>query len=150
MAHICTILYLYEISHIFEEKWKSSELYHIEYIHMFSFIVKYTTFAYHIGQVNQDKRKGNFHNPIIHRDFLLCEFMDIFPMKLGNQLIINLYHTEKVCSNVDYYIYHSCSGGGGDIASFNILVLTWLVSIVTQDIPVKITKERFPHCIHTV
>lgn len=75
--------------------------------------------------------------------------MDIFPMKLGNQLIINLYHTEKVCSNVDYYIYLNCSGGGG-IASFSILVLTWLVSIVTQDIAVKITNEIFPLCIHTV
>lgn len=59
------------------------------------------------GQTERD-----FHNPSIPRDFLLCDFMDIFPMKLGNQLIINLYHTEKVCSNVDYYIYLNCSGGG--------------------------------------
>jgi hypothetical protein len=36
--------------------------------------------------------------------------MDIFPLKLENQLIINLYHSEKVCSNVDYYIYFNFSG----------------------------------------
>ena len=46
--------------HIFEEKLKSSVLNHTDYIHKFSCIVKYTTLAYYIGKVNQDKQKRIF------------------------------------------------------------------------------------------
>lgn len=74
----------------------------------------------------------NFHISSTLRDFLQCEFMDIFSMKLENQLIINLYHTEKVCSNGDYYIYFNCSRRENEkyIASSNMPMPTWLVSIV--------------------
>ena len=112
MAHICSICF-----HIFEEKWKSSELYLTEYIHKLSYIVKYTTFAYYIGKVYQDKQK-RISTFLVLRDFLQCEFMGIFPIKLENKLIINLYHTEKAYSNGDYYIYFNCSGKEREVHRF--------------------------------
>jgi hypothetical protein len=54
----------------------------------------------------------NFHITSTHRDFLQCEFMDALPMKLENQLIIRLYHIEKVYLNGEYYISSNCSGRG--------------------------------------
>ena len=105
MALICNILFLYEIFHKFEGKWKSSELYHTEYIHKLSILWNTLHWQSKPGQTEK-----KIHNPSTQRDFLQCEFMNIFPLKLENQLTINLYHTEKVCSNVDYYIHFNCSG----------------------------------------
>lgn len=108
MAHICSVLFLYDIFfHILEEKWKISELYHTKYIHKFSYIVKYTMFAYYIGKENLDKTEHNFHIPSTHRDVLQCEFI---PSEVGKSTNYKLVQTENVYSNGDCYIYSNCSG----------------------------------------
>lgn len=55
------------------------------------------TESYLICKKNQDNQK-NFHVPSMHRAFLQCQFVDVFPMKLKNQLIVNLYYIQKVYS----------------------------------------------------
>lgn len=104
----------------------------------------HTTLASEPGQTEEI-----FHISSTHRNFLQCEFMDIFPMKLENQLIINLCHTEKVCSNGDYYIYFNCSGRERMRIHCFFQYPYAPMAYIHCDIK-RITNKRFPHCIHRV
>ena len=101
--------------------------------------------------VNQDKQK-NIQIPSTHKYLLECEFGDV-PSKIRKSINCKLLSYSECLPKAEYYILsHYSVIGKRYIASFNIPMLTWLLSIVTHDIHIKrrITDERFPHCIHTV
>ena len=101
--------------------------------------------------VNQDKQK-NIQIPSTHKYLLECEFGDV-PSKIRKSINCKLLSYSECLQKAEYYILsHYSVIGKRYIASFNIPVLTWLLSIGTHDTPIKrrIRNEKFLHCIHTV
>ena len=115
--------------------------------------MKYTIFSHHIGKGKPGQTENKVQNPSTQRDFLQCEFMDIVPLKMENQPFINLYHTEKVCSSVDYYIHFNYSGRERgtllisiSLCSHGLYPLWHRIYLLKK----RIANERFLHSFHRV
>ena len=101
--------------------------------------------------VNQYKQK-NIQIPSTHKYLLECESGDV-PSKIRKSINCKLLSYSECLPKAEYYILsHYSVIGKRYIASFNIPVLTWLLSIGTHDTPIKrrIRNEKVLHCIHTV
>ena len=137
--------YLYDVFHLYEENGTTQS-----FITLIAFINFPVAWIVPHLNVNQDKQK-NFQIPSTHKDFLQCELGEV-PSKIRKPIDCNFSHIQNVYQRQNLTIFSLFWDRKQYIASFNIPMLTWLLSIVTHDIYInrRVTDERFPHCIHTV
>ena len=137
--------FLYDVFHLYEENRTT---------HSFITVIAFVIFPVawivpHLMWTRTNKRISKFLVPI---KIFYSVSLGKFPVKLENQLIANFIIFRMSTKGRIWHIFSLFWDRKQYIASFNIPMLTWLLSIVTHDIYIKrrITDERFPHCIHTV
>ena len=76
----------------------------------------------------------------------------MFSVELENQFIVNVYHVPNIYQWQNNTYLSNVLEQKCNVASFNIPMLTWFLSIVTHYIPniKRMTNERLIFCIHTV
>jgi hypothetical protein len=119
--------YLYDVFHLYEENRTT---------HSFITVIAFVIFPVawivpHLMWTRTNKRIPKFLVPI--KIFYSVSFGK-FQVKLENQLIANFYHIQNVYQMQNLTIFSQFWDRKWKIASFNIPVLTWLLSIVTHDI----------------
>ena len=137
--------FLYDVFHLYEENRTTHS-----FITVIAFVIFPVAWIVPHLTVNQDKQK-NFQIPSTHKDFLQYELGEV-PSKIRKPIDCNFSHIQNVYQRQNLTISSQFWDRKRYIASFNIPMLTWLLSIVTHDIYIKrrVTDERFLNCIHTV